>query len=65
LPARNLVKVEASKGDTAAAANRFLEEIIVTAQKRETGLEKTPIAESVFTSSSIEANRIQGIDDIA
>jgi hypothetical protein len=42
-----------------------LGEIIVTAQERETGLEKTPSAESVFTPSSIEANRIQGIDDIA
>src|SRR3984893_7945001 len=42
-----------------------LQEIIVTAQKRETGLEKTPIAESAFTPSSIEANRIQGIEDIA
>jgi iron complex outermembrane recepter protein len=57
---------DASKADGAAAATTgALEEIIVTAQKRETGLEKTPIAESAFTPSSIEANRIQSIDDIA
>jgi len=42
-----------------------LEEVIVTAQKRETRLQDTPVAVSAFTPDSIERNRIQSIDDIA
>ena len=43
----------------------FLQEIIVTAEKRNTELEKTPIAETVFTAGVIDADRIQTLDDIA
>ena len=42
-----------------------LEEVIVTAQKRETRLQDTPVAVSAFTPDSIERDRIQSIDDIA
>jgi iron complex outermembrane receptor protein len=42
-----------------------LEEVIVTAQKRDTKLEKTPIAVSAFTPDFIDRNRIQSLDDVA
>lgn len=42
-----------------------LEEIVVTAQKRPTRLEDTPVAVSAFTPDSIERNRIQGLGDVA
>jgi iron complex outermembrane recepter protein len=42
-----------------------LEEVIVTAQKRDTKLENTPIAVSAFTPDFIDRNRIQSLDDIA
>jgi iron complex outermembrane recepter protein len=42
-----------------------LEEVIVTAQKRASRLQDTPIAVSAFTPDSIERNRIQGLEDIA
>src|SRR6267143_17109 len=53
--------------DPAAAESTTgtLEEVIVTAQKRNTRLEDTPVAVSAFTPDAIERNRIQGIDDIA
>jgi iron complex outermembrane receptor protein len=43
----------------------ILEEVTVTAQKRETRLEDTPIAVSAFTPDFIDRNRIQSLDDIA
>jgi iron complex outermembrane recepter protein len=42
-----------------------LEEVIVTAQKRETALQKTPIAISVLESQQLEAQRITGLDSLA
>jgi iron complex outermembrane receptor protein len=42
-----------------------LQEVTVTAQKRETRLEDTPIAVSAFTPDFIDRNRIQSLDDIA
>ena len=58
--------VMANAEDEAAESRRgTLEEVVVTAQKRTSKLEETPIAVSVFTPDSIERNRIQGIDDIA
>jgi iron complex outermembrane recepter protein len=50
---------------TAESMTGLLQEVIVTAQKRETRLENTPVAVSAFTPDSIERNRIQGLDDIA
>jgi iron complex outermembrane receptor protein len=58
--------VMANAEDEAAESRRgTLEEVVVTAQKRTSKLEETPIAVSAFTPDSIERNRIQGIDDIA
>ncbi|WP_176594346.1 TonB-dependent receptor [Sphingobium sp. EM0848] len=42
-----------------------IEEIIVTAQKRESALQDTPIAISAFSEKTIEQNQIQGISDVA
>jgi iron complex outermembrane recepter protein len=42
-----------------------LEEVTVTAQKRDTMLEDTPIAVSAFTPDFIDRNRIQNLDDVA
>jgi iron complex outermembrane receptor protein len=41
-----------------------LEEIVVTAQKRETRLQDTPIAISAFTSQAIEQQRIEHANDL-
>ena len=43
----------------------LMEEIKVTARKREEGLQDTPIAVSVFSSESLEARGVQRIDEIA
>jgi iron complex outermembrane receptor protein len=51
--------------DAMAEPDVGLEEIVVTAQKRATRLEDTPVAVSAFTPDSIERNRIEGIGDIA
>jgi len=39
--------------------------VIVTAEKRKTKLEDTPVAVSVFTPDAIEREHIQGLDDVA
>ena len=43
----------------------LMEEIKVTARKREEGLQDTPIAVSVFSGESLEARGVQRIDEIA
>jgi iron complex outermembrane recepter protein len=57
----------ASSGSLGSAETRagVLEEVIVTAQKRDSRLEDTPVAVSAFTPESIERDRIQSIEDIA
>lgn len=50
---------------TASAAAEAIEEIVVTAQKRETALQDTPIAITAFTSEQIERDRIEDFRDIA
>jgi iron complex outermembrane receptor protein len=42
-----------------------LEEVIVTAEKRDTNLKNTPIAVSAFTPDFIDRNRIQSLEDVA
>src|ERR1700722_9379460 len=54
-----------ASADADSPSAGVLEEVTVTAQKRETRLEKTPVAVSAFTPDSIERNRIQGLGDIA
>ena len=43
----------------------LMEEVTVTARKREEGLQDTPIAVSAFSGESLEARGIQKVDDIA
>ena len=43
----------------------LMEEITVTARKREEGLQDTPIAVSVFSGESLEARGVQRVDEIA
>jgi iron complex outermembrane receptor protein len=51
---------------TAEAANVVgLEEIVVTAQKRETDLQQTPISISVATSQDLVNRRVQSLADLA
>ena len=47
------------------AASTEIEEIVVTAQKRETNLQQTPIAITAITQEQIQLNRIQDFADIA
>jgi iron complex outermembrane recepter protein len=53
----------AAEADSPSAG--VLAEVTVTAQKRETRLEETPIAVSAFTPDFIDRNRIQSLDDVA
>lgn len=46
-------------------ASGMNEEIVVTAERRQTKLQETPIAVSVLTPEMIEANHIQTLDDVA
>ena len=56
-------KVMADADATGPAAG-ILEEVTVTAQKRETRLEDTPIAVSAFTPDFIDRNRIQSLPSV-
>ena len=47
------------------AAPTEIEEIVVTAQKRESNLQETPIAITAMTAEQITLNRIENFDDIA
>src|ERR1700730_7372879 len=51
--------------DADSLSSGVLEEVTVTAQKRETRLEETPVAVSAFTPDFIDRNRIQSLDDVA
>lgn len=42
----------------------LIEEVVVTARKREEGLQDTPIAVSAFTGESLEARGIDQLDDV-
>ncbi len=47
------------------AQGTALEEIVVTAQKREESLQDTPVAVSAFTASAIQAKGIEDISEVA
>ena len=51
--------------DSESGIGALMEEIKVTARKREEGLQDTPIAVSVFSGESLEARGVQRIDEIA
>jgi iron complex outermembrane receptor protein len=61
-PSRLMANADADATEPAAGV---LEEVTVTAQKRETRLEDTPIAVSAYTPDFIDRNRIQSLDDVA
>lgn len=61
----SMVMAGAVADSAAESATGVLEEVTVTAEKRETRLEDTPVAVTAFTPDSIERYRIQGLDDIA
>ena len=42
-----------------------MDEVVVTARKREENVQDTPIAVSAFTGASLDARGIQKVDDIA
>jgi iron complex outermembrane recepter protein len=52
-------------GGNSPAAKRMIEEISVTAEKREESLGVVPISASVFTSAEMDAAGIKGINEIA
>jgi len=49
---------------TQAPAPAVLGEVIVTAQRREESLQKAPLAISAFSSETIQADRIEGLQDV-
>ena len=65
VPATDVPPSGPSAAGTPAAQTNAIEEVVVTAQKRETKLEATPVAVSAFTPEQIERDRIQTLDDIA
>jgi iron complex outermembrane receptor protein len=60
-----LPSMATANADADSPSSGVLEEVTVTAQKRKTKLEDTPIAVSAFTPDFIDRNRIQSLDDIA
>jgi iron complex outermembrane receptor protein len=52
-------------GPLAFAASTEIEEIVVTAQKRESKLQETPIAITAITADQITLNRIENFADVA
>ena len=56
----------AHAAETAAAANDTisLEEVVVTAQKRKTNLQDTPIAISAMDSEALKARHVQSVEDL-
>ena len=61
LPVRSVQAESAVAIEESAAA---IEEIIVTARKREESLQEVPVAVTVLTSEMIESQRIEGIKDL-
>jgi len=51
--------------DTSSSDNGGLEEIIVTAQKREQSVQDVPIAVTAVTEASLQANRIYTVNDLS
>ena len=55
----------AQAADAADADDAGLAEVVVTAQKRETNLQKTPVSISVATSEDLRNRRVQSLADLA
>ena len=52
-------------GGERAAAQNVLEEVVITAQKREESLQDTPVAVSAFTAEAIESKGFEDISEVA
>ncbi len=52
-------------GDAGGSRRQGLEEIVVTAQRRETSLQTTPIAISAYTGEALEEDKIFSVSDLA
>lgn len=52
-------------GSASPAANDGLQEIVVTAQKREQRLQDVPIAITALTQQALQANRVVSVDDLS
>ena len=61
----HLLLPEAVKAQQAEGVSVLMEEVVVTARKREEGLQETPIAVSAFSGDSLQARGIQRVDQIA
>ena len=60
-----LVSGTASAQTAAQASNDHLEEIVVTAQKREQSVQDVPVAVTAVTAESLKANRIFTVNDLS
>ena len=60
-----LMLPEAVKAQQSEGVSVLMEEVVVTARKREEGLQETPIAVSAFSGDSLQARGIQRVDQIA
>jgi iron complex outermembrane receptor protein len=58
-------EAQAGADQTQAASNNGLTEIVVTATKRETNLQKTPISISVMGAETIRERKVQSLLDLA
>ncbi len=65
LVAASLLPAAAWAQDEAASGDGGLEEIIVTAQKREQSVQDVPIAVTAVTQESLQANRITTVNDLS
>ena len=55
----------AQQGDQAAAGSSGLEEIVVTARRREEKLQSVPISVQAFSGDTLQEHRIEGIQDLS
>ena len=65
---KNLLRVLAASVSVSALCGTAFaqnDEIIVTAQKKEQNLQDVPISIVAFDKEGLEANRIEGLEDIA
>jgi len=56
---------QSQQGTAGASAAPALEEIVVTARKREESLQEVPVAVTALTSEDIANRQLQSIDDVA
>ena len=55
----------ATAAETSQAQNAGLEEIVVTAERREASLQDTPISVAAFSAETMEIKGIETLEDIA